>query len=82
VGEPFRKTQSPAVFSLGIFPEGVLVDRDEGVRKRRCLAYMEPFVVCESTLTQQRRVLRPNERKMNSCGNHRILGKETQRDGA
>ena len=45
VGEPFGEAQAPAVLALRILPKGVLVDRDEGIGKRRCLAYAEPLAI-------------------------------------
>jgi hypothetical protein len=38
VGEPFGEPQAQAVLTLRIVPEGVLIDRDEGIGKRRRLA--------------------------------------------
>ena len=50
LGESFGKTQGQAVLALRVLPEGVLVDRDEGIGKRRRSAYVEPLAIAVGTL--------------------------------
>ena len=50
VGEPFGQAGVGTFLPLRVFPEGVLVNRDEGIGKRRRLAYVERFVIRERTL--------------------------------
>ena len=45
LGESFGKTQGQAVLALRVLPEGVLVDRDEGIGKRRRSAHVEPLAI-------------------------------------
>ena len=45
LGEYFGEAKAQAVLTLRILSEGVLVDRDEGVGKRRRLAYVEPLAI-------------------------------------
>ena len=50
MGKSFGEAQAQAVLALRILPEGVLVNRDEGIGKRRRLACVERFVIRERTL--------------------------------
>jgi hypothetical protein len=45
VGKSFGEAQAQAVLALRILPEGVLVDRDEGIGKCRRLAYVDPLAI-------------------------------------
>jgi hypothetical protein len=51
VGESFGEAQAQAVLALRILPKGVLVDRDEGIGKRRRSAYVAPLAIGVGTLS-------------------------------
>ena len=82
VREPLGEAQPPTVLALCILAEGVLVDRDQGIRNSRRPAYTEPSVIDESTLPEQGRVLRSVEGKVDNRRNDCVLGRKTQRYGA
>src|SRR5215207_2383618 len=45
LSEPFCEAKAQAVLALRVLPEGVLVDRDEGIGKRRRSTYVEPLAI-------------------------------------